>query len=466
MTTLADPIPGGRPGEVERARALTTKLTASGVRGVVLSYVDTAGITRIKTIPVNRLATATAWGVGMSPVFDTFLADDSIVATDVLGGPDGDVRLFPDLDQLVRLAAQPAWALAPVDRITQDGAPHPACTRTLLRHLQSRAAERGLVFRAAVEIEWAVGRDDAPPGEFVPACTGPAYGLTRLTELSDFLAELLETLAREGVDVDQVHPEYAAAQFEVSVAALDPVSAADRSVLVRQTIRAVAARHGLRVSFAPSVVAGSVGNGGHVHLSAWRDAQNLQAGGERRYGMTPEGESFVAGILDALPALAAVTMPSPASYLRLQPSHWAGVYTCWGRETREAAIRLITGMVGDEPRSANVEIKCADLAANPYLLLAGLIATGIDGIDRGLALPDEITGDPVRLSAAEVATRGIRRLPQTLDEAVQEFAGSTLLRDAFGPILADAVIAVRRGEAARMTAADESAVARAYRWVY
>jgi glutamine synthetase len=466
MTRFTDPVPGGRPGEVERARALATKLTAAGVRGVVLSYVDTAGIARIKTIPVNRLANAAAWGVGMSPVFDTFLADDSIVTTDVLGGPDGDLRLYPDLEQVIRLSAEPAWAIVPVDRITQEGERHPGCTRTLLRHIQAAAAERGLTFRAAIEIEFALGRDDVPPDEFVPACSGPAYGMTRLVELSEYSSELLVALARQGVDVEQLHPEYAAGQFEISVSALDPIAAADRSLLVRQTIRGVAQRHGLRVSFAPSVVAGSVGNGGHVHLSVWRGEQNLHADGDGRYGLTPEGEAFVAGLLDALPALAAITTPSPSSYLRMQPSRWAGIFACWGRETREAAIRVITGTLGDRHRAANVEVKCADLAANPYLLLAGLLAAGLDGIDRALSLPEEISGDPARFDAAELAAKGVRRLPQSLDEAVQEFTGSKLLRDALGPVLADAVVAVRRGESSRMAGLDPAQIAQAYRWVY
>nr|MDT0666491.1 glutamine synthetase [Micromonospora sp. DSM 115978] len=130
---LADPLPGGRPGDVQRAEALAAQLTTAGVRTVALCYVDTAGITRAKCVPVARLGSVAAWGVGMSPVFDTFLADDSIVTTDLLGGPDGDLRLYPDLTRLVRLAAQPGWAWAPVDRITQDGRPHPGCTRTLLR---------------------------------------------------------------------------------------------------------------------------------------------------------------------------------------------------------------------------------------------------------------------------------------------------------------------------------------------
>jgi len=464
MTTLADPVPGGRKGEHDRATERAAELAGNGVTGVVLSWVDTAGINRVKTIPLTALDRAVAWGVGMSPVFDTFLADDSIVATDVLGGPDGDLRLYPDLDELVPLAGQPGWAWAPVDRITQDGASHPACTRTLLRHLVSAAADDGITVRASVEIEFALG---LPGGsEFEPACLGPAYGMTRLVEQSEYGADLLRALEAEGVEVDQFHPEYAAGQYEVSVGALDPVAAADRSVLVRQTIRAVAQRHGLRVSFAPAVLAGGVGNGGHLHVSVWRDGHNLHTGGDGRLGMTAEAEGFLAGILEQLPALAALLTPSPSSYLRMQPSHWAGVYTAWGHENREAGVRVVTGSVGNRDAAANLEVKCVDLAANPYLALAGVLAAGLDGMRRGQRPGPPVSGDPAGLDPTELAERGIRRLPESLADALVAFEKSGLLRETLGAVLADAVLAVRRGEQARVEHLTPEAVAEAYRWVY
>ncbi|SHH65828.1 glutamine synthetase family protein [Streptomyces sp. 3214.6] len=467
MTTLADPVPGGRPGDVERASALGGELSGAGVQGVVLAYVDTAGVGRVKTIPTARLASAAAWGVGMSPVFDTFLANDHIVATDVLGSPDGDLRLYPDLDGLVVLAGQPGWAWAPVDRVTQDGERHPGCSRTFLRRVVADAARvHGLAFKAAVEIEWAVGLDSAPAGEFVPATSGPAYSATRQVELSAYTADLLAACAAQGVDVDQVHPEYAPGQFEISVGALDPVAAADRSVLARQTIRAVAQRHGLRVSFSPAVLAQGVGNGGHVHLSAWRDGTNLHAGGDRRYGMTADAEAFAAGVLARLPALTAVTAPSPASYLRLKPSQWAGVFTAWGLETRECAVRLVRGTAGRRAEQANLEVKPVDLAANPYLALGAVIAAGLDGLASGAVLPEETAGDPVRLGADEAAARGVRRLPTSLGEAVAAFRGDEVLRAALGPVLADAVSAVRQGEIDAVDGLDDERVAAAYRWRY
>ncbi|MGW5662168.1 glutamine synthetase family protein [Streptomyces sp. NPDC003758] len=467
MTTLADPVPGGRPGDVERATALEVELSARGVHGVVLAYVDTAGIGRVKTVPTARLSWATAWGVGMSPVFDTFLANDAIVSTDVLGSPDGDLRLYPDLDHLVVLSGQPGWAWAPVDRITQEGERHPACSRSFLRRIVTDAArDHGITFKAAIEVEWAVGQGAAPGDAFVPATSGPAYGATRQVELSDYAVELLAAFAAQGVEVDQIHPEYAPGQFEISVGALDPVAAADRSVLVRQTIRAVSQRHGLKVSFSPAVSAEGVGNGGHVHLSAWRDGANLHAHGERRYGMTSAAESFAAGLLAHLPALTAVTAPSPASYLRLKPSQWAGVFTAWGHETRESAVRVITGTAGMRSRAANLEVKPVDLAANPYLALGCLIAAGLDGLESSSPLPEEITGDPARFTAEEAVARGVRRLPTSLEESVRNFREDELLRTALGPVLADAVIAVRLGEIAAVAGLDDELVAAAYRWKY
>ncbi|MFJ5532742.1 glutamine synthetase [Streptomyces sp. NPDC093261] len=467
MTTLADPVPGGRPGDIDRATALETELSARGVHGVVLAYIDTAGIGRVKTIPTNRLALATAWGVGMSPVFDTFLANDSIVSTDVLGSPDGDLRLYPDLDHLVVLSGQPGWAWAPVDRITQEGEQHPACSRTFLRRVVADAARRhGITFKTAIEVEWTVGQGAAPGDGFVPAASGPAYSATRQIELSDYTVELLAALTAQGVDVDQIHPEYAAGQFEISVGALDPVAAADRSVLVRQTIRAVSRRHGLKVSFSPAVSAEGVGNGGHVHLSAWRGGVNLHAHGERRHGMTAEAESFAAGLLGHLPALTAVTAPSPASYLRLKPSQWAGVFAVWGHETRESAVRIITGTAGMRGRAANLEVKPVDLAANPYLALGCLISAGLDGLESSSPLPEEVTGDPARFTAEEAALRGVRRLPASLEESVGKFREDERLRAALGPVLADAVIAVRLGEIAAVAGLDDELVAAAYRWKY
>jgi glutamine synthetase len=429
---------------------------------VALGWIDNSGIARVKTIPLHRLERAAGWGIGMSPVFDVFLVNDEITTSEHIGGPGGDLRLVPDTGRLAVLAGQPGWAWAPVDRYTQEGRVYAACQRSFARRMVGEADRRGLELRASFEVEWAVGTED--DGRFVPACTGPAYGMTRVIELSDYAREVVEALEQEGITVEQFHPEYAAGQLEISVAAADPVSAADDSVLVRQTIRAVSAAFGFQASFAPSVVAGSVGNGGHVHLSVWRDGRNVLAGGPGRHGLTSDGEAFAAGVLAALPALTAVGAPSVASYLRLVPSHWAGVYQCWGRENREAALRLVTGSAGEQDVRANLEVKCFDLAANPYLVAGSVIAAGLAGLDAGATLPDETIGDPAALLADELTRRGIGRLPQSLAEATRCLEDCAILRQAMGDPLFQAFVAVRRAETRLFADVDPADIVAQTRW--
>jgi glutamine synthetase len=439
---------------------MTAALADRGIAAVALTSVDNAGITRVKTVPVGRLADAVTAGVGISPVFDVFLVDDSITTSAHIGGPVGDLRLYPDLDALTRLSGQPGWAWAPADRYTQDGQRYVACQRLFAAAMTDRAAERGLELKMAFEVEWFVGRDDGDAT--TPACAGPAYGMTRVVELSDYIRELLVVLDDQGVPVEQFHPEYAAGQLELAVGTADPVGAADRLVLMKETIRAVAQTHGLRVSFAPVVVAGQVGNGGHLHVSVWSEGRNLFTGGDGRHGLTGRGESILAGLLDALPALCAVGAPSPGSYLRLVPQRWAGPWQCWGLENREAALRFVTGTAGTEATAANAELKCFDASANPYLV-AGLvtaIATATADDDRQLA--EEVSVDPATLPPGEQPPL----LPRSIAEAIDHLEKDERFRTVMGDALFDAFVAVRRAEADLFAGWTDDEIAGATRWRY
>jgi glutamine synthetase len=440
------------------ARKAAGDLAARDVTGVAVTWVDTSGVTRVKAVPLARLEHAAAWGIGMSPVFDAFLLDDSIVSGRFAGGPVGDLRLHPDLERLTVLTALPGWAWAPADRYDQEGSRHPLDARGLARREADRLAADGLSVRASFEIEWAASVGDGD--DFVPACAGPAYGMTRLTERSGYLRDVVDALSAAGVAVEQIHPEYAAGQYEVSVATDDPVGAADTTVLVRETIRAVSLNHGLRATFSPKVLAGGVGNGAHVHLSLWRDGVNLMAGGEGRYGLTADAEGFTAGILSRLPALLAVGAPSVASYLRLVPSHWAGAFACWGLENREAALRFVTGAAGSRSQAANLEVKCFDAAANPYLAMAALLAAGRAGLAGGATLPEPVEVDPATLDD----DHGVPPLPSSLEAAVEAFEADTVLAEALGEAVIDTVAVVRRGEIALFDGQEPEEIAARTRW--
>lgn len=428
------------------------ELRVAGVTMLELSFVDNVGITRVKTVPLDRVEAAVARGVGASPCFEAFGSDDVMVAGEYLGGPDGDLRLVPDLDRAVRLSAMPGWAWAPANKLTKALEPFVACQRAFADRQVAAAARQGLTLLMAFEHEWILGtaREDG----FVPAFDGPAYGQIRLEQVAAYAAELVADLTTQGLAVQQFHPEYAGGQLELSVAPRDPVGAADDAVLVRHTIRSRSLAHGTRASFAPTVDPAGAGSGGHLHLSV-HDAE-----GNTFAAMRPAGEAFLAGVLRELPALVAVGAGHPASFLRLQPSRWAGVWRCWGHETRETALRMVAG----DEAAANAELKCLDASANPYLVVGCVIAAGLAGVADGLRLPEPVTGDPALFPAEKRAAAGIDRLPVTAEEAADALAADAVLAAALGPELHDAIVTVRRAEAARCRDVDAADLAAAVRW--
>jgi glutamine synthetase len=452
------------PADVAAGEGRIERLERAGVELVELSFVDNAGITRVKAVPLGRLAAAASTGVGASPCFETFGSDDVMVPGRYLGGPDGDLRLVPDLDRAVALVGAPGWAWAPVDKFTQDGARFVACQRAFAARQAAAAEERGLTLRMAIEHEWILGSAAEGTEGFTAAFEGPAYGQIRLERVAGYARELVVDLLAQDIAVEQFHPEYATAQLELSVAAADPVSAADDAVLVRHSVRTRSLRHGWRASFAPSVDPDGAGSGAHLHLSVHDEEGSAMSGGAGPAGLRPPGEAILAGVLRELPALVAVGAGHPASFLRLQPSRWAGVWQCWGVETRETALRMITGLAGTEGRAANAEVKCFDATANPYLLVGAVIAAGLAGVDEQLRLPEPVTGDPAALDPVRQASAGIHRLPTSATDAADALAASAVLVAAMGRELHDALLTVRREEARRCAGLDPAELAEATRW--
>ena len=453
--TGSGPIPS-----VAEARAVARQLEAGGVRLLAMTMVDNAGIARVKVVPVERVEAVARGGVGMSSIWAVAAADDHFAATDAYGSPSGDMRLIPDLSAIRPLAAAPGYAWAPVWQFGQELDHLPACQRGALARVVDAGAALGLEFRLTFEVELTL-----LTAAGTPAHGGPGYSPRALLPLQAFALDLVRALGAQGIAVEQLHPEYSPGQFEVSVAPVPPLEAADQLVLLRLTARQVARAHGLDVSFAPVVLPDAVGNGCHLHVSAWRDGRNLMAG-LADDGGDPEGRSLVAGVLRQLPALVGVLAPSVPSYGRLQPSRWAGAFTCWGVENREAALRVIPGTRGTRERSANLELKTVDGAANPYVAAAAVLGAGLDGVRSSLELGPAVQDDPATLPERERSALGIERLPESLAEAILRLQGSPVLRDALGRELFDAVVAVRRFEWERFREATPEELAAAHRFLY
>lgn len=451
-----------RPTDAARVQA---RLEEAGVSAVILGFVDPSMIVRAKCVPIARFAAVAGTGAGLSTLFNVAISNDQFaLLPGYIDGPSGDLRLRPDPGATVPLAAMPGWAWAPVDQYTQAGEPFPACPRAFARRMADAFAERGLSVKAVFEFEFSVGmRDD--DGDFVPAHQGPGYSDIALVGNHDFALDLITTVQAQGLDLQQFHPEYADGQFEMSIAPDDPVAAGDAAMVVRQTVRAVAQRHGLVASFAPQV-GPDTGNGTHAHLSLWDGDTNLMAGGDGPAGMHERGESFVAGLLNELAAIVGVTVPTCLGYLRLQPHHWSGAMQCWGTDNREAAVRFVAGPTPVTAGAANVEIKPVDGTANPYLTIGVLLAAALHGLDNGDRLPPSTEEDPDGLSDDVKAARGVRQLPGNLPEAVEQLAGSTVLREAMGDFLFETFVATRRGEVEQYAGLDDDELIRRLRWRY
>ena len=251
-----------------------------------------------------------------------------------------------------------------------------------------------------------------PDGQALPSDLWAQYGLAGVLEYEGFVRDVTEAATSSGVAIEQFHPEYGVNQFEISLTPQSPVEAADQLVLMRIIIGRVARRYGLRVSLSPVPFAGSVGSGSHQHFSLLKDDTPLFSDGTGVGGMTPEGESAVAGLLAGLPDAQGVLCGSILSGLRMQPGHWSGAYVCWGTENREAAVRFLIGGPSN-PHGANVEVKVIDPSANPYFASAAILGLALDGIERRLPLPPETTVDPATLTDEQRTDAGIVLLPTT-----------------------------------------------------
>ena len=191
--------------------AVARTLASKDVEAVALLHVNNAGVTLTKSIPLRRFAEVCETGVGLSPVFTVFLSDDSITTSPGVSGPAGDLRLVPDPEATVALAALPRWAVAPVDQIQQEGGAWPGCGRSFAKRMLDRLAARGLELRGAYELEFFAGKrvratDGGEEPDPIPGHTGPAYGATVLVDNAAFAVDVIAALESQGTGVMQFHP--------------------------------------------------------------------------------------------------------------------------------------------------------------------------------------------------------------------------------------------------------------------
>jgi glutamine synthetase len=432
------------------------------VRLVRFLYCDPSGVIRGKNVHIDRLAARMREGIGLTRAQNAINMLEDFVPIEGLE-PVGEIRLVPDLDTYTNLPWVPRTASLLCDQLDHDWTDWGCCPRSFLKRVATDAEQAGIYVKASFENEFYLAHE--VNGVVGPYGNGPVYSSAGMDRVAYVMDDIVSALEIQELEVEQAINEYGPGQQEIAIRYADALRAADNQLKFRDTVRGVAeVQHELIASFAAKPFADGIGSGAHIHFSLWSadGSQNLlydAQAGDRLLSET--GRRFVAGVLDHLPALVALTCPSFNSYERLRPGAWAGSTVSWGLDNRECSVRVASPFRGREMESTNIELKACDPSCNPYLALGGLILAGLDGLRRELQPPDAATKDPARMSPEDRKRCGIAPLPASLAEALANLQADAVLYPALGDLLGRCLVGVRTAEISSLEAmtADQARLA-------
>ena len=362
---------------------------------------------------------------------------------------ESDMLAFPDPSTFEILPWRPqanAVARMICDIRTPEGEPYAGDSRHVLERVVRRAAEDGYSFIVGPELEYfyfkdAEGTDVLDHGSY--------FDLTSLDSASDLRRDTVLTLEKMGIPVEYSHHEKGPSQHEIDLRYADALSMADAVMTYKQVVKEIAMKHGVYASFMPKPMADAPGNGMHVHQSLMdRSGNNVffDPDDPSGYNLSATAKSYIAGLLKYAPEYTLVTNQYVNSYKRLQPGGEAPTCISWGARNRSTLVR-IPGYRPNSESACRVELRSPDPAANPYLAFAVMLAAGLAGIEEGLELmPPADEAAPIGCTRYEHRARGIETLPESLDEAVERFAESKLMRETLGEHIHDYLVRTKREE--------------------
>jgi glutamine synthetase len=371
-----------------------------------------------------------------------FTIDDQQVPTPRFAADAGDFFAVPDPATYCVLPYRPGVGRVLSFLHTEDGELWEGCPRGQLLAALDRLKEYGLSIRAAFEPEFSLFLRTA--NGYEPADGYSMYSVDRIDAFEPFLTAVESALTAQRVHVTQVGSEYGSGQVEINLHHEHPLKAADDLLTLRETVKALARDAGLVASFMPKPFAHLAGSGVHVHLSLWdAEGRSDRSAGDGPGGLSVEMQRFMAGVLEHARGLCGISAPTVNSYKRLLPGSWAPAHVAWAVGNRAALVRV------PGPRRPRFEFRAGDHTANPYLVLAGLVAAGLDGLNRELRLPPEAAGDIGHADAETLEEQGITRLPRSAGEALDAIEADATLMSALGPICGPELLRIKRHELAR-----------------
>ena len=425
---------------------------------------DIAGKLRGKALPARHIADGETAEVGWTPTNVQITCFDGIAESPF--GALGDLVLVGDMATHVRLDFEDGGLIEDFvlgDVLHLDGRPWSCCTRSILKTALDRLqAAAGVMLFGAFEHEFHLPLRQRDAGE--------GYALSAFRSERRLLETLMACIAQAGIGPDTIMKEYGPNQYEVTIKPTSGVTIADQAALLREIARASAERLDQKLSFAPLVEPDGIGNGVHMHLS-FRDADGKPAAYDKAgpHQMSALAGAFIAGVLHHLPSIVAFLAPSVVSYDRLIPHRWSAAFNNLGAQDREAAVRLCPiRMHGDRDpaQQFNFEVRACDAAASPHLALAAVVFAGVAGIEANMPAPEATAEDLSLLPDADLTLRGLRRLPISLDAALQELDASEDVRAWFPEGFVDIYLAHKQDEIRTLAGKDDAALCAAYQGAY
>jgi glutamine synthetase len=430
--------------EVHR-RELMDRARSDRVEFVNLQFTDVLGTLKSVTIPASRVDEALERGIWFDGSSIEGFA--RIHESDMVLQPDPNTYC---LQPWGAPGTQSARLIC--DVYQPDGKPFPGDPRQVLRRAVARAKALGYTYNTGPELEFFLfkkGNDDksqAGPLRPVPHDVGGSFDSSLGDLASTVRADIMRKVTGLGIEGETAHHEVAAAQHEIDFKYSDALSAADNVMTLRDTIKAVAASHGLYATFMPKPIFGINGSGMHVHQSFFDErGRNAFFDDGDRYKLSSVAYRFIAGQLAHCRGIAAVVAPTVNSYKRLTPGYEAPVYACWARINRSALIRVPSYFPGRE-QSVRAELRCPDPSSNPYLAFSVMLAAALDGIEKEMEAPKPVEEDVYKFSLAKLAELGIQRLPGTLEEALDEMEKDEVVRSALGERVCETFVRAKRAE--------------------
>ena len=405
----------------------------NSVRFFLFNFTDLFGTQRAKLVPAEAVQGMQKSGAGFAG-FATWL--DMTPAHP-------DLFVMPDAASVLQLPWRPEVAWVAGDP-WMDGKPVAQAPRLVLKGLIDKAAQQGLRLMAGVEPEFhLINADGSGISDHRDTQEKPCYDQSAIMRRFDVISEICSTMVKLGWQPYQNDHEDANGQFEINWNFNDALTTADQLSFFKFMVKSVAEKHGLRATFMPKPFANLTGNGCHVHISVWdRDGKNnLFHDGKGELGLSSTAYHFLGGLMHHAQSLTAITNPTVNSYKRinapptLSGATWSPNSVTFGGNNRTHMVRV--------PDEGRIEFRLADGAANPYLLMAVILAAGMHGVDEKLDPGKRLDID---MYAEGHKVKDAKKLPLNLMDAIRNFSRDSYLQAALGTEFSEAFMKLKTNE--------------------